>query len=72
MLRNTIHGSVALYNNVGVTIGGLGTPDSSEFATNTIWGSLACSGNWPAPQIGDSEGSPNTVLGGKLGQCKGL
>ncbi len=72
VLRNTVRGSVALYNNVGVTIGGLGTPDSTEIVTNTIWGSLACFGNWPAPQTGDSEGALNTVLGGKLGQCKAV
>ena len=36
---------------------------------NTIYGFLSCFGNWPAPQIGDSGGSPNTVFGKKLGQC---
>ena len=68
-LRNTVEGSAVFLNNVGVTIGELGTPDSSEIATNTIDGYLSCFGNWPAAQLGDSGGSPNTVLGKKLGQC---
>jgi hypothetical protein len=30
---------------------------------------MRCSGNDPAPQVGDSEGSPNVVTGRKTGQC---
>ena len=37
--------------------------------TNSIHGSLSCFGNSPAPQFGDSEGSPNQVTGAKKGQC---
>ena len=62
-IRNTVSGSVSLTNNV------LEDPDGNEYVTNTIRGSLNCSGNDPAPQIGDSEGSPNAVTGQKTGQC---
>jgi hypothetical protein len=70
VLRNTIHGSVTLLNNVGVTISEeTGRPDAAEVVTNTISGNLVCFGNSPAPQLGDSGGSPNKVSGRKLGQC---
>ena len=46
--------------------------DSTEVVTNTIHGNLACYANVPAAQVGDSMGSPNTVSGSKLGQCKSL
>jgi hypothetical protein len=65
-IRNTVHGSVHLNNNV------LEDPDANEYVTNTIYGSLNCAGNSPAPQIGDSEGSPNRVTGAKTGQCAAL
>ena len=45
-------------------------PDGNEFATNTIGGDLSCNGNNPAPQFGDSGGSPSTVGGHVRGQCK--
>jgi hypothetical protein len=65
-IRNTVNGSVNLNNNV------LEDPDGNEYVTNSIHGSLNCSGNSPAPQIGDSEGSPNEVTGVKTGQCANL
>jgi hypothetical protein len=65
-IRNTVNGSVNLNDNVLVD------PDGNEYVTNTIHGSLNCAGNSPAPQIGDSEGSPNEVTGAKTGQCAGL
>jgi hypothetical protein len=65
-IRNKVNGSVNLNNNV------LADPDGNEFVTNTINGSLSCSGNSPAPQVGDSEGLPNVVSGRKTGQCAGL
>ena len=65
-IRNTVHGSVNLNGNTVVD------PDGNEFVTNTIHGNLNCAGNDPAPQVGDSEGSPNTVTGQKTGQCAGL
>jgi hypothetical protein len=65
-IRNTVYGSVNLNNNV------LEDPDGNEYVTNTIHGNLNCSGNSPAPQVGDSEGLPNKVTGQKRGQCAGL
>jgi len=47
-------------------------PDGNEYVTNAIRGGLNCSGNSPAPQVGDSEGSANRVTGRKTGQCAGL
>jgi hypothetical protein len=65
-IRNHVNGSVNLNNNV------LLDPDGNEYVTNTIRGGLNCSGNSPAPQVGDSEGSPNRVTGRRTGQCAGL
>ncbi|HET9322303.1 MAG TPA: hypothetical protein VFO03_00375 [Gaiellaceae bacterium] len=65
-IRNHVNGSVSLNGNV------LLDPDGNEYVTNTIHGNLNCSGNSPAPQVGDSEGSPNQVTGAKTGQCAGL
>ena len=50
----------------------LADPDGNEYVTNTIHGSLICSGNSPAPQQGDSEGLLNIVTGRKGGQCSGV
>jgi hypothetical protein len=47
-------------------------PDGNEVQTNTIGGDLACQGNSPKPQQGDSEGSPNVVGGQATGQCSDL
>jgi hypothetical protein len=65
-IRNNVNGSVNLNDNTLVD------EDGNEYVTNTIHGSLNCSGNDPAPQTGDSEGSPNNVTGAKTGQCAGL
>jgi hypothetical protein len=65
-IRNKVHGTVKLNNN------DMDDPDANEYVTNTIWGSLVCHGNSPAPQVGDSEGSPNVVTGRKVDQCAGL
>jgi hypothetical protein len=65
-IRNDVHGSVSLNDNV------LSDTDGNEYVTNTIHGSLHCSGNSPAPQVGDSEGEPNVVTGAVTGQCVGL
>ncbi|HEY7625185.1 MAG TPA: hypothetical protein VIA63_09190 [Candidatus Limnocylindria bacterium] len=62
-IRNHVNGAVRLNDNV------LADPDGNEYVTNTINGSLSCFGNDPAPQIGDSEGSPNQVHGAVRGQC---
>jgi hypothetical protein len=65
-IRNHVSGSVTLNDNV------LSDPDGNEYVTNTIHGSLKCSGNSPAPQPGDSEGLPNVVTGQKIGQCSAV
>jgi hypothetical protein len=65
-IRNTVQGSV---NVIGNTVA---DPDGNEVVTNTIHGNLNCAGNDPAPQVGDSEGSPNQVTGVATGQCVGL
>jgi hypothetical protein len=62
-IRNAVHGSVNLSNNT------LDDPDANEFVTNTIRGNLLCHNNVPAPQVGDSGGSPNDVSGQKVDQC---
>jgi len=62
-IRNHVNGSVNLNNNV------LADPDGNEYVTNVIHGSLNCSGNSPAAQVGDSEGLPNQVTGQRTGQC---
>src|SRR5205823_13663665 len=65
-IRNHVNGTVTLNNNVPLD------SDANEYVTNVIHGSLRCAGNSPAPQIGDSEGSPNQVTGAKTGQCANL
>jgi hypothetical protein len=65
-IRNHVNGAVRLNNNV------LLDPDANEYVTNTINGSLSCFGNNPAPQVGDSEGSPNRVNGSVRGQCANI
>jgi hypothetical protein len=65
-IRNQVNGSVNLNHNV------LLDPDGNEYVTNVIHGTLNCRGNSPAPQIGDSQGSPNRVTGAKTGQCRRL
>ena len=47
-------------------------PDGNEYVTNTIRGSLNCSGNVPSAQVGDSEGEPNVVTGAMTGECAQL
>ena len=63
--RNTVNGSLNFNNNTVVD------PDGNEVQTNTIRGSMNCSGNDPAPQMGDSGGSPN-IAAHKNGQCAGI
>ncbi len=65
-IRNHVSGSVNLRNNVLVD------PDGNEYVTNTIHGRLNCTGNSPAPWVGDSQGDLNQVTGPKTGQCVGL
>jgi hypothetical protein len=65
-IRNTVRGSAYLNNNQ------MDDPDANEYVTNTIAGDLVCHNDSPAPQIGDSMGSPNKVGGRKVDQCAGL
>jgi hypothetical protein len=63
-IRNHVRGAVTMTNNVS-----LFDDDSNEYVTNVIRGTLNCTGNSPAPHVGDSEGDPNVVTGAKTGQC---
>jgi len=65
-IRNKVDGAVWLIDNT------LADPDAMEVVTNFIVGNLECYNNDPAPQLGDSGGEPNIVLGLKTGQCIGL
>jgi len=65
-IRNHVFGTVTMRDNT------LADPDGNEYVSNTIHGSFQCSGNSPAPQVGDSEGEPNVVTGRASGQCAGL
>ena len=47
----------------------LGDPDGSEIGNNLVNGNLACSGNSPAAQFGDSGAAPNIVGGYAIGEC---
>jgi hypothetical protein len=62
-IRNKVYGTVRLVSNK------MDDPDANEFVTNTIYGDLICHDNDPAPQVGDSGGSPNVVSGRKIDQC---
>ena len=44
-------------------------PDGNEVVTNTVRWNLNCHANSPAPQVGDSGGSPNSVGRKATGQC---
>lgn len=63
-IRNTVTGNVNYTNNV------LADPDGNEVVTNSIGRNLNCSGNNPPPQVGDSQGSSNSVGGRATGQCR--
>jgi hypothetical protein len=62
-LRNDVAGIFTYENNT------LGDPDASEIDQNTVHGSLACSGNSPQVQYGDSGASPNVVYESASGEC---
>lgn len=64
--RNAVPGDVTWNSNVTLD------PDGNEISANTIQGDLACFGNSPAMQFGDSGGSASTVFGDALGQCTGV
>jgi hypothetical protein len=64
--RNTVHGTIAIFNNT------FADPDANEVADNTVFGDLTCFGNSPEAQFGDSEGGPNHVSGKKAFECADL
>lgn len=64
-IRNHVSGTVVYNANLTAD------PDANEVVTNTVGGNLVCQGNDPAPQVGDSGGSPNTARRA-VGQCSGL
>jgi hypothetical protein len=66
IFRSTVAGNVNFNDNV------VADPDGNEVATDTVGGNLNCSGNDPAPQVGDSGGAPNAVGRKATGQCVSL
>ena len=62
-LRNTVRGDFIDVNNQ------MGDPDANEMLDNIVGRNLACFGNTPAVQVGDSTASSNTVYGRALGEC---
>jgi hypothetical protein len=65
-IRNHVNGNVNFDNNTVLDT------DGNELVTNSIHGGLSCSGNDPAPQVGDSGGEDNLVTGATSGQCAGF
>jgi hypothetical protein len=65
-IRNSVTGNVNFNGNITFD------PDGNEVVTNSAGSNLNCSGNSPAPQMGDSEGGLNIVGGKGTGQCVGL
>ena len=62
IIRNTVRGSV-------IDTGNTTAPDGNEVSDNTVYGNLVCSGNDPAVEYGDSNGSPSEVGGNATGEC---
>lgn len=62
-LRNDVRGNIVDRNNT------MADPDANEFLANVVRGRIACFGNTPAVQYGDSMGSPNLVFGRAFGEC---
>jgi hypothetical protein len=62
-LRNHVRGNVVNVNNT------MADPDANEILANSIHGSIACFGNSPAVQYGDSASSPNQVRRHAFGEC---
>jgi len=60
--RDVVRGNLTDTNNTAA-------PDGNETFNNTVYGNLACSGNNPAVEYGDSNGGPNKVGGSATGEC---
>jgi hypothetical protein len=65
-IRNQVGSNGSFTNNAGAD------PDANEYVTNHFGGNMACSGNTPAAQFGDTGGLPNVVGGHKTGECAKL
>jgi hypothetical protein len=61
--RDQIAGNVAFVGNT------TSDPDGNELGRNLVGGNLACLGNLPATQFGDSSAAPNMARGSAIGQC---
>jgi hypothetical protein len=62
-LRNSVRGNLFSTHNT------MADSDANEILANVIRGSIACSGNTPAVQYGDSGSSPNLVHDNAFGEC---
>jgi hypothetical protein len=62
-LRDKVHGDAYVVKN------SLGDPDAMEVVSNDVSGDVACFGNSPHVQFGDSGGTPNQVGGFAFGEC---
>jgi hypothetical protein len=62
-LRNDVRENIVDRNNT------MADPDANEFLANVVRGNIACFGNTPAVQYGDSMSSPNLVFGRAFGEC---
>lgn len=62
-LRNKVGGSIFTGSNT------MADPDANEVLANVVHGNIACVGNTPATQYGDSASSPNQVRGSAFGEC---
>jgi hypothetical protein len=63
MLRNKVPGSLVDSNNV------FSDPDANEVMQNSVGRNIACTGNSPAVQRGDSDATDNLVKGTASGEC---
>ncbi len=61
-LRNKVAGNMTVSRNTS-------TPDGTELGGNVVFGNLACRGNSPAVQLGDSNATPNKVGSRAVGEC---
>jgi hypothetical protein len=65
-IRDTVRHNVIYQGNV------FADPDASELTTNTVGGNMICFRNSPQVQFGDSHGTPDTVGGHAIGECKNV
>jgi hypothetical protein len=65
-IRNHVSGNVIYQGN------SFADPDASELTTNVVGQNMICSGNSPQVQFGDSHGTPDTVGGKAIGECKNV